>query len=82
MFNKVLDLLSSLNVGFQATTVKDTGRKLISTLTKVLWYLDPHHHKFAARGLSMPKALGGFTGFIDWKSTHKKMPRVCFMLLL
>lgn len=75
-FNKVLELLKSLNCGFQASQVTTLGKKVVSTLTSVLWYISPHFEKFAARGISLPCQLMAFDGIYQWKKQHKKTPMV------
>lgn len=76
LHNKVLELLTSMKCGFQAAQVDTLGKKVVSTITTVLWYLDPHQEKLAARGITMPDALAGCSGFYQWQKQHKKKPMV------
>ena len=76
MFNDILDLLVEKKTGFLACHVDDIGQRIVSTVCDVLWYIDPHHMTFQSRGLKIPDGLEKFNGYVDWKSQHKKKPKV------
>lgn len=76
MYNKVLEMFTTLKCGFQAGQVETLGKKVITVVTNIFWYLDPLLDKFAARGIPLPTVLQQFSGLYEWKKQHKKQPRV------
>ena len=49
MYNDVLDLLASWNVGWGPDLVQTIGEHCVKTIASVLLYLDPHHPQFKDR---------------------------------
>ena len=42
-----------------------------------MWYIDPHHEKFASHGIKLPPSLGAFHGYNDYMRKKKeKEPRL------
>lgn len=75
MFNDLIDELHGV-IAFRAQQL-EMGSNLITTLSDVLWYMDPFHRKFSERSLQVPKFFQKFSGYRDWKKQHKMEPRVC-----
>ena len=48
----------------------------VSMLSQVLWYLDPHHEKFASRGIHLPDRFSAYRGYNDFKKKKEKEPRL------
>jgi hypothetical protein len=71
-----VDLLQSKDVLFKAIQVETVGLNVVKTLTNVLWYIDPHHHKFHDRGIKLPKTFSSFEGYNNWHVQKKKEPMV------
>ena len=44
--NDVIDLLSSMNIGWSPDIVDTVGQQCIKVIVAALWYLDPHHDRF------------------------------------
>ena len=45
-------------------------------VARILWYLDPHHQKFLARGIHIPSMFESFHGYNDYKRKKEKEPRL------
>ena len=69
-------MLSTLNVGWRPDSVQTTGVHFLRKLSKCLWYLDPHHHKFTQQGLHIPHRFSSFTGYNDFKKKKQKPPHI------
>ena len=54
----------------------DTGVNFIGKLAQTLWYLDPHHDKFANRGIHLPDRFSAYKGYNDYKKKKEKEPRL------
>ena len=67
MYNDVIDLLASWNVGWSPDSVETVGKCCVKTIVGALWYLDPHHEHFCARSLAIPASFHKFKGYNDWK---------------
>ena len=50
------------------------GKLLVQKLTRALWYIDPHHSKFASRNILLPPQLGSFEGYNDYKRKNEMEP--------
>ena len=55
-----------MGVGWRASSL-DTGVNFIGTVAQTLWYLDPHHDKFANRGIHLPDRFSAHKGYNDFK---------------
>ena len=53
-----------------------TGSNFIHKLTQALWYIDPHHNKFAERGIHLPDCFSVYQGYNDYKKKKEKEPRL------
>ena len=53
-----------------------TGVTFFQKLSQALWYLDPHHSKFADRGISIPHLFSTYRGYNDFKRKKEKEPRL------
>lgn len=51
------------------------GELFVQKLTRALWYIDPHHSKFASRNIHLPPQLGSFEGY-DYKHKKEKEPQL------
>ena len=49
--NDVIDLLSSMNVGWSLDVVDTVGQECIKVIVASLWYLDSHHDRFRDHSL-------------------------------
>ena len=61
-----------MNIGWKRCNIS-TGLNFAGKLSKCLWYIDPHHSKFASRGIHVPSKFSCFQGYNDYK---KKDPRL------
>ena len=76
MYNDVIDLLASWNVGWSPDSVEIVGKRCVKTIVGALWYLDPHHERFSARSLAIPACFHKFKGYNDWKRKREKCPQL------
>ena len=76
MYNDVIDLLASWNVGWSPDSVETVGKRCVKTIVGALWYLDPHHERFSARSLASPASFHKFKGYNDWKRKREKCPQL------
>ena len=67
--------LKDLSVSWRRDCVGTIGVKFVQKLARVLWYLDPHHDKFLARGIHIPPLFESFKGYNDYKR-KKEEPRM------
>ena len=73
IYNKLLELLKSMSLGWSPSTVGTTGVKFVKTLSDCLWTLDPHHEQFHSRACVIPSIFSEFKGYNDWvRKKHKK----------
>ena len=56
--------------------------QVLSTLSDILHYCDPHVEKFEERGSSLPKIFSGLRGFNLWQESKRKLPEVKFNNLI
>ena len=61
IYNKLLELLNSRNLGWSPGIVETTSIKFLKALTDCLWMLDPHHDQFSSRAYIIPEVFSGFT---------------------
>ena len=76
MYNDIIDLLASWNIGWSPDTVETVGKKCVKVLCGALWYLDPHHGRFKDRSLPLPACFEKFQGYNDWKRKKEKCPQL------
>ena len=74
--NDVIDLLSSMNIGWSPDVVDTVGQQCIKAIVASLWYLDPHHDRFRDRSLAIPTCFASFKGYNDWKRKKEKCPQL------
>lgn len=76
--NKLLDMLQSMNLGWNPDVVSSTGENFVKTVADTLWILDPHHkHKqFVDRSCAIPSHFSEFQGFNDWQRKKQKKPQL------
>ena len=72
MYNHVIDLLASWNVGWSPNSVETVGKRCVKTIVGASWYLDPHHECFSAQSLTIPASFHKFKGYNDWKRKREK----------
>lgn len=72
----MVGVLGAMNLGWRQCDVKITGVNFISMLSKCLWYIDPHHGKFIARGIHLPDRFSRFQGYNDFRRKKEKEPRL------
>ena len=63
--------LHKMKVGWRRDSVGSVGESLTQKLTRALWYIDPHHDKFVARGIQLPPHLGTLEGYNDYKQKRE-----------
>ena len=63
IYNKLMDLLKSMNLGWSPDNVKTTGEKFVKALSDCLWTLDPHHEQFSSRACVIPSIFAEFKGY-------------------
>jgi len=61
IYNRLLDLLKSRNLGWSLDIVETTGIKFLKLLADCLWTLDPHHDQL------IPEDFSVFAGFNNLK---------------
>ena len=76
MYNDIIDLLASWNIGWSPDTVHTIGKRCVKVLCGALWYLDPHHGHFGDRSLVLPACFEKFQGYNDWKKKKEKRPQL------
>ncbi|CAG2217413.1 unnamed protein product [Mytilus edulis] len=74
LYNDVLKLMFGKKYGFTPVQVETVGKRVVSTLTDTLWYIDPFHDKLLGRGIHIPKIFSDLKGYYDWRSQKKKTP--------
>ena len=65
-----------MKVGWRRDSVASVGESLTQKLTRALWYIDPHHDKFVARGIQLPPHLGTLEGYSDYKQKKERVPQL------
>jgi len=60
IYNKLLELLHTENLGWSPDTITSVGGNFVKGLPDCLWSLDPHHKQFTLRACHIPP------GFNDW----------------
>ena len=76
MYNKLLDLLKKLEYGFRTAQIDTIGKRILTTVTEALWYLDPQWELLSSRSIKMPDLFQELRGFNDWHAQKKKKPKV------
>ena len=76
VYNKLLDLLKEMKLGWNPDTVKTTGEKFVKALSDCLWTLDPHHEQFTSRACVIPPIFSEFKGYNDWVRKKQKKPQL------
>lgn len=61
--------------------VESTGVYITTTLTNVLWYLDPRIEKFNAKCIYLGDDINDFRGYNDWRHQKRKDPKIRKKLL-
>ena len=64
--------LETMGAGWSPCS-KQTGGSFVYKLTQALWYIDPHHSKFAQCGIHLPECFSIYQGYNDFK---RKEPRL------
>ena len=64
-----------MNIGWKRCNIS-TGLNFAGKLSKCLWYIDPHHSKFASRGIHIPSKFSCFQDYNDYKKKRIKEPRL------
>ncbi len=73
----LLGVLDAMKVGWKRCSASTTGVNFVGKLSRCLWYIDPHHNKFASRGMKIPRRFEMFQGYNDYKKKKKKQePRL------
>ena len=65
-----------MKAGWKRCNVSTTGVKFVGKLSRCSWYIDPHHSKFASRGMKIPSRFEVFQGYNDYKKNKKREPRL------
>ena len=52
------------------------GELFMQKLTRALWYIDPHHSKFAGRSIHLPPQLGSLEDYNDYRCKKEKEPQL------
>jgi hypothetical protein len=76
-YNTLIDIVKSLGVGFSQHQLSSIGKKVITSLSSALWYIDCHHDKFLNRSITIPEPFCQLKDMYDWKASHKAKPTVC-----
>ena len=77
MYDDIIDLLASWNIGWMPDTVETVGKNRVKVLSKALWHLDPHHGRFRDHSLALPACFEKFQGYNDWKRKKERCPQLC-----
>lgn len=64
VYNKLLEVLGTLKVGWSPSIVNSTGKKFVHLLAACLWYLDCHHDNFLGQGIHIPQLFATFQGIM------------------
>jgi len=75
-FVKLTEQLHKMNVGWTRDSVKSTGERSVQKITRALWYINPHHEKFASCGIKLLPSIGVFHCYNDYKRKKEKEPRI------
>lgn len=81
LYNDVLDLLASWNVGWGPDSVQTVGERCVKTISSALWYLDPHHTQFKDRSCEISGVFAKFQDYNNWKRKKEKKPQISFVEL-
>ena len=80
LYNDVIDMFASWNIGWGPDSVRSIGERCVKTLASALWYLDPHHTQFKDRSCEICGAFAKFQGYNNyWKRKKEKKPQICFV---
>ena len=70
-----------MNVGWKPSSVSTIGVRLVTKLSKCLWYIDPHWDKLVSRGVHMPVRFARFRGYNDFRQQKRKVTQLCSSVL-
>ena len=65
-----------MNVGWKPSNVSTIGVRLVTKLSKCLWYIDPHWDKLVSRGVHMPVRFARFRGCNDFRQQKRKVTQL------
>jgi len=71
-----IDWLDGLELGFSPDGVDTIGKNFVTTVTNVLWYIDPYVSTMVERSCKVPQALNRFFGLNNPKLRKQKIPAV------
>ena len=72
LYNKIVSFFKSTSLGLLEEEIS-SGKKLISCLRDVFWYIDGHHHVFERVNKPIPTAFSVFVGYnVPELSKHRK----------
>ncbi|UZO26953.1 uncharacterized protein OCT59_019163 [Rhizophagus irregularis] len=63
LYNDIIKLLQSKEVGWKSGTHSTLGKSFVERLTAALWYIDPHCTKFTERSLSLGEFFDGLNQY-------------------
>ena len=76
LFNDLLNLLETKEWEWAPDGI-ESGRRFLTTLTNVLWYLDGHHDTLSHRGFKVPELFSPYQGYnVPQASKHRKRSAV------
>ena len=81
LYNALLDTLKTHGIGFRADQVggkNAMGDKVVNTIFKALWFIDPHLDKLHNRSITIPAPFDILKGYNCPKDNKKKIPMVSF----
>ena len=68
--------LNGTSVRWRACSL-DIGVNFVCKLVQTLWYLDPHHEKFAEKGLHLPDQFVTYKEYNDFKKKKRGALTLC-----
>ena len=76
LYNDLITLLGAMNIGWSPDTVDTAGKECVKVLSAALWYIDPCHHQFLDRSISLPSIFDQFQGYNNWKAKKENNPQL------
>ena len=76
LFNEIISVLRSHEIGFTSYQTDTVGSMVVTTLTNALWYIGQFHDKLVNRSITLPEMFKTVYGPRDLKKQHKKTPQV------
>ena len=70
-----------MNVGWKPGSASMIGVRLVTKLSKCLWYIDPHWDKLVSRGVHMPVRSATFRGYNHFRQQKRKVTQLCSSVL-